>query len=391
MPAVLLNAKMVDGIKPPTDKKVIEYFDDKVRGLCLRVYSSGTKTWTLRIKHGGDKKRLTLGDAGILPLADARTKARELLLAHIKGEDIINPPAPTLSFRELAMEYIDKHSKPNKRSWKEDARKYNVDLDPIFGNVLVDQITRRDIIKYLDGLVKNGFTIKVNRNHGLIREILNFGVDREYLTASPAAGIKKRVKEISRDRVLSDEEIKKVWLAIGKMKSPSKEFFQMYFMTGQRASEVKQFLKAQINLERLTIGVPKEVSKNKRHHVIPITQEMLPLINHAHSNFRESKWLFPSTVVFRRDKTTGDFHISNIQKAIQRLRKTSGVDFNGHDFRRTMATWLAASGVERMTISKLLNHSDKSITAVYDRYSYDNEKRLALEKWTSFLAQIKNT
>lgn len=169
------------------------------------------------------------------------------------------------------------------------------------------------------------------------------------------------------------------------MKSPSKEFFQLYIMTGQRGTEVKQILRENIDIERLTIGIPKEVSKNKKHHILPITPEIKLLIDVAIKNCRESKWLIPSPFTYRRDKTSGDFPIKNIQKAIQRLRKTSGVDFNGHDFRRTMATWLAANGTERMTISKLLNHSDRSITAVYDRYSYDREKRSALESWSKFL------
>ena len=268
---------------------------------------------------------------------------------------------------------------------KEDLRKFEVDLVPVFGARPINEISRRDIINYRDRLVKEGFTIKVNRNHGLLREMLNFAVDREYLAAS---GIKKRIKEVSRDRVLNDEEIKKVWHAIGKMKSPTKEFFKMYLMTGQRGTEVKQIQRENIDIERMIIGIPKEVSKNKKHHVLPITPQMRCLIDRAIENFRESKWLIPSPYCFRHDKSTGDFPIKNIQKAIQRLRKISGVQFNGHDFRRTMATWLASNGVDRMTISKLLSHCDSSITAVYDRYSYDKEKRSALEKWTSFLATL---
>ena len=118
MPVVLFNAKMVESIKPPTSKKVEEYFDEKVTGLCLRVYASGTKTWMMRFKTGQDKKRLSLGDAHILPLADAREQALRLLLATIKGEDVFVKDIPVLTFKELGFEYIEKYSKPNKRSWK---------------------------------------------------------------------------------------------------------------------------------------------------------------------------------------------------------------------------------------------------------------------------------
>ena len=51
-------------------------------------------------------------------------------------------------------------------------------------------------------------------------------------------------------------------------------------------------------------------------------------------------------------------------------------DIRGHDLRRTAASFMASGGVPRFVISRTLNHSEeKDITSVYDRYSYDAEKR----------------
>jgi integrase len=64
-------------------------------------------------------------------------------------------------------------------------------------------------------------------------------------------------------------------------------------------------------------------------------------------------------------------------------------DIRGHDLRRTAASLMASGGVPRFVISRVLNHSsDKDITSVYDRYSYDSEKRAAMEFWNRQLSAI---
>lgn len=73
--------------------------------------------------------------------------------------------------------------------------------------------------------------------------------------------------------------------------------------------------------------------------------------------------------------------MANPGKAIQRIQAASGVDFRGHDLRRTAASMMTSVGIPRLTVSKILNHVEPGVTAVYDRHSYDNEKRAALETW----------
>ena len=49
---------------------------------------------------------------------------------------------------------------------------------------------------------------------------------------------------------------------------------------------------------------------------------------------------------------------------------------------------MAGLGIPRLTIGKVLNHSEPGVTSVYDRHSYDREKRHALEAWGRHLEQI---
>jgi len=72
-----------------------------------------------------------------------------------------------------------------------------------------------------------------------------------------------------------------------------------------------------------------------------------------------------------------------------RLRKASGIaDWRLHDLRRTAASHMAGTGVPRLVIGRILNHAEPGVTKVYDRHSYDPEKRQALEAWARKLESI---
>jgi integrase len=81
-------------------------------------------------------------------------------------------------------------------------------------------------------------------------------------------------------------------------------------------------------------------------------------------------------------------HIAHAQKAIERIVRATGVQFRGHDLRRTAASLMAGAGVPRLVVSKILNHVETGVTAVYDRHGYDLEKRAALDFWGKRLDQI---
>ena len=81
--------------------------------------------------------------------------------------------------------------------------------------------------------------------------------------------------------------------------------------------------------------------------------------------------------------------VSPLNEKIVRVRDETGAqDFKLHDLRRTAASCMTGMGIPRLTVSMLLNHVEKGITRVYDRHSYDIEKKAALEKWSQRLEQI---
>jgi hypothetical protein len=83
---------------------------------------------------------------------------------------------------------------------------------------------------------------------------------------------------------------------------------------------------------------------------------------------RASEWVFPAHG--RADGPRG-----RVYKAVARLQRASGVgDFTPHDLRRTTASQMTSMGISRLVVSKLLNHAERGVTAVYDRYGYDRRR-----------------
>ena len=124
--------------------------------------------------------------------------------------------------------------------------------------------------------------------------------------------------------------------------------------------------------------IPATRTKNGLAHRVYLTAHSLRVIEDARL-LCESK---PSEYVFPGPRGS---HIQNVQKAIQRIRRTTEIEFRGHDLRRTAATHMTSAGIPRLTVKRILNHLEGDVTDIYDRHSYDAEKREALEAWASRL------
>ena len=135
-----------------------------------------------------------------------------------------------------------------------------------------------------------------------------------------------------------------------------------------------------LDLDTAWWTIPAEKSKNRLAHRVPLTPLALRIISQMQSltgGAKTNQYVFPSP--------KGDGPIENVQKAIQRIKESTGINFVGHDLRRTAASMMTGMGVPRLVVGKILNHVEPGVTKVYDRHSYDKEKREALESWSKRL------
>src|SRR6266571_4009018 len=144
MPTANLTAAYVEKLKP--NGKRTDYFDGSLPGFSLRVSERGVKSWCVSYRFGGKWTRHTFGTFPVIPLAEARKRAKDALHDVANG---INPATKKKAEREaetfdyLAREYLERHAKPKKRSWEEDERIIETDLLPVFGGGRAKDITRR--------------------------------------------------------------------------------------------------------------------------------------------------------------------------------------------------------------------------------------------------------
>lgn len=411
----MAKAKLTDkGLKKlvAINGKQTDYFDEDFPGFAIRVNPSGKKSFCVFYRIGRRFKRHTIGIYPTLGLSEARQEAKKALYrVTIKGEDPSRVKAENrdaITFSELAQEFLAKHSKPNKRSWEEDARIIEKNLDPVIGPMRAKDVSRPIVREMLEDIADEA-PVMANRVLALVRKIFNWGIQRDILELNPCANLEAPGgPETARDRVLNDDEIKKVWDAINQEPFVMGSMMKLRLLTAQRGGEVASMRWNDLDLDNAVWTIPGEVAKNGNLCRVPLAPEAVKIIKDvkAHTERENRKrakrhgrdpqqeelspWVFPG----RKAGTS----VTEVQKLIQRVRAGTspddsdddedGVAFKGHDLRRTAASKMTELGVPRLIVKKILNHADNEITAVYDRFGYDREKRAALELWAKRLMVI---
>lgn len=379
------TVRSLEAIKPPETGRD-DHWDEDVSGLGLRISSSGRKTWVLMYRVRGDKRlrRATLGTYPTLPLAEAREDAKADLRAASKGIDpasVRKAERQAETFGELAEDYIERYAKKHKRSWYKDRQHLDRDLLPRFKNRKAASIKRREVITLLEEIADRGAPVGANRTLEIIRRIYNWGIEQEIVEINPCQRIKKVGIETRRERVLSDDEIRAVWAAFEEETTRMRDLFRLRLLTAQRPGEVSQLRWEDVELASGWWTIPAEFSKNGLAHRVPLSKPALEILKATTGHKEKSGWVFPSP--------SGKGPLRSVWRAMDNIRKNSGVEFVPHDLRRTAASRMTGDlGLQRLVVGRVLNHAESSVTATYDRHSYDKEKRHALEAWGARLTEI---
>ena len=381
-----LTAAAVERIKPPANGRV-DYSDQVFPGLRLRVTEKGAKSYALITRLHGRQIRVTLGGHPALSLAQAREAAREALRAVDRGEDPRaakrrarqNGQRELDTFAAVADQFVERYAKPKNRSWRETRRILEREVLPHWGTRPIAEIGRRDVLDVLDRVMDRGTPYMANRLLAHIRKLFNWALERGIVDTSPVANVKAPGKETQRERVLSEDEIKALWAAWDQSSYPFGPMMKLLLVTAQRRHEVAKMYWRDVDLENCLWTIPREQTKADRVHEVPLSSlavgllECLPRLSGDH--------------VF--SGTGGGRPVSGFSRAKARVVQLSGITgWRLHDLRRTAGTNMARLGVPVHTIGRVLNHAQSGVTAIYDRYSYGEEKRRALEIWSHKLDSI---
>jgi integrase len=381
----------IKNLKPEKKRRIV--WEDGATCLGLRITPSGKKSFIYMYRHDSRSRMMTLGQYPILTLADARVdlaKAKALL---VKGTDpgerqlrakAEHRGAPTIE--GLVAEYIKKRSE-KKKAWQEEKRILEKDVVPKWRNRKAKDIKRRDIIVLLDKIVERGAPIMANRTLGVLSRMFNFGIRRAILESNPCSVIERPGEENEKDRVLLTKEIKSFWMKIDKcqMADGTKLALKLLLVVVQRKGEVTQAEWSEFDLNSGWWTIPKGKTKNGLAHRVYLSSTAKDILNGVRVLSKESRYLFPSP----RGKGSKPISPRSLSQALLKNLDTLKIEpFTPHDLRRSASSHMTSNGIPRETVQKILNHVERGATKVYDRYSYDKEKRDAMNKWDRILKKI---
>src|SRR6266478_1538373 len=381
-----LTQAMVDrATRPAGGQRFLR--DAKVLGLALRISSGGAKAWVWEGRVRGRVRRITLGHHPALSLAQARKRALTTAAAVSEGKDPAADRARErgeLTFGAFAQSYLERYARPRKRSAAEDERMLRdvlpsrddgkerepAPIPATWKNRRLSDITSGEITQLHARLQRDRGPYAANRALALLRTLFNLAKNWGALLAeNPATGI-HMFSEEKRDRFLSPDELKRALVAIDEEHDWRwKAYFKLSLLLGPRKGELLCARWSDVDLETRTWRLP--TTKAGRSHRLPLPTVTVAILESLPSRGRSS-WLFPS-----RASESG--HLEEPKKAWHRIRGRADVkDVRIHDLRRTLGSWLAASGYGLPLIGRVLNHSQPSVTAVYARLDLD-PVRQALE------------
>ncbi|MHB8887153.1 MAG: tyrosine-type recombinase/integrase, partial [Methylovirgula sp.] len=265
----------------------------------------------------------------------------------------------------------------------------------------ISQIKRADVNELIRTFRKDA-PIGANRLLAYLKKFFAWAVDQDLIEASPAAAIKKPSKENKRDRVLTEDEIRAIWLGCAEL-GPFGRAFKIMLLTGQRRTEVGRMTWVEIDRKQKTWTLARGRTKADRAHDVPLSDLALSIIEECP---KLGDFVFSSgrSGAAKTATNAKPVPISGWGKAKAKLdeivaKKAAALaegqgeapvvgEWHLHDLRRTCATYLAKLGTDRIVISKILNHAEGGVTGIYERHRYDAEKRRALGLWSERLLEI---
>jgi integrase len=405
----------IKNLKPHDDRQ--DFTEAGRRGFMLRVWPGGQKTFVLRYQRNEKSKVMTLGQWPAMGLAEAHDEHAAALRCLIRGLDPIEErerenqareataqrerASKSITVRNIIAEWAWHYARKNRKRPREAVRLLKVHLLKPLADKAAIEITKRDLVLIVDRVLARGSKVMANRIRDLVVQVFAFAAERDLISSSPAAGLRKKPggKEESVERKLNRDEIKVFWGALETPKTAiSRQVrlgLKLILVTAQRPGEVANARFDQIDMVTRTWTIPEDIAKNEREHFVPLTDTAIEIIEELRMLSNGRPFLLPSV----HSKLKPDEPIS--ERALSRALKNNHVGededaklfglepFTPHDLRRTAATHMTSLGVPRLHVGKVLNHSDKDdTTAVYDRYHYWDEKNTALNVWARELRAI---
>ncbi|OGT11443.1 MAG: recombinase XerD [Gammaproteobacteria bacterium GWE2_42_36] len=368
--------------KLPQPQKGISYFKDtKEKGLSLYITANAVTTFFIRKRINGKDERVIIGNFPDISVETARKQTR-IIKGQVAGG--INPNDEKRKIRqeitlgELFSEFMERYSKRQKRTWKDDEREMKRFLSRWF-SYKISIITKRDIQLLHEQIKDNNGLYQANRLLERLRAMYNKAIEWGWSGSNPSNGIKK-FKEKRRDRFIQPAELPRFFQGLeAEPNINAKDYIWILLLTGARKTNALAMRWEQIDWHREEWRIPD--TKNGEPLTVPLVKKAIEILKSRRNSVQESEWVFPSNSIASN-------HFSNPKKAWARVLKRANItNLRIHDIRRTMGSYQAITGASLHIIGKSLGHKSQEATQIYARL-HNDPIRASMEKATAAMLVI---
>jgi len=380
------------------------WFDDDRRGFGIRIREGGSKRYIYQYTIGTEKtgihqRRMTLGSVTEISLKDAISRWRAAADKRQEGKDpaIEKRKNEEKSVREAvetfewaAKQFLESKKREVKPGYYQDMERHLLDYAKPLHNLPLE-MDLRTIADLLGKFERKNQVHTYNRLRASLSALYDYCRAKGWCNSNPVE-VTDRKKEVSRDRILNEFELKALLASAGNDQFGS--IIKLLILTGARRTEIGDLRWSEVGWDRNEIILSADRVKNGREHVIPMSKAVRNILKAQVRNIGRDQ-------VFGVGNGAGGFAgwsaaKNELDARIAKKWPASNKPmphWQLHDLRRTAATWMAESppkglGIQPHIIEAVLNHvsgSKSGVAGIYNRASYDVEKRAALQAWADHL------
>ncbi len=388
-----INKRTVDALKPGAGVGFL--WDDEVKGFGVKITPAGAVTYIYQYRMGGREaktRRYTVGKHGSpWTPALAEAEARRLAVLVAQGIDPAaadqkrRKDAVDLAFNAYAARF---HEDCKGDGWRRLVeRSLRLHAVPVLAGKALPTITRADVVALFDAMPSEQ---KAGRRNvfAILRRLFKWAVSRGDLARSPMDGMETPPPVKARDRHLTGDELRRVWLAAPSCHASFGPIVRLLIATGQRREEVTGMDWREVDRAKGTWSIPGERTKNGEPHTVPINTLALAVLD---AMAKGDKWPRRG-LVFSTSSGAGFTAHSRGKAKLDEVLAADGGEpvpaWRLHDLRRTLATGLQVLGVRFEVTEAVLNHlsgARSGVAGVYQRHHWTDEKRAALQAWADHI------
>ena len=404
-----LNVKQIQSKKPST-------LADG-HGLYLKTYISGKKSWIFKWTERSKRYDITLGDLQLLEPMEAREKAHALAKNILRGiyplkarseerlAQVSKEKNLGITFEEVADIFIKERSSKwsnakSEMQWRNTLRSYAY---KVIGSKSVNSIDTEDIRRILNPLWIGVDAIPetANRVRGRIESIIDYSKTMGWATQENPARWRGHLEHIylkgdgEHQPSLPHPRVSEFMAELRAIEGVAARALEFITLTGVRCQEALRAKWSEVDLETKTWTVPAErlKVKNKRPHVVPLSDRALQIINNQ-SRVGESDLIFHGS---RKDTPISDTSIRNTINKINELKEDkdkyrdqdSGKPIVTHGMRSTFRSWCADMGYSEEVAEASLAHSKKGVQAAYQRADMLLAREKLMQAWADYCNKTK--